>query len=437
MLLVRALADDKTSMGVWALYLSIITIFEMVKQGLLRNPTIKFLGLSEYAGKKKEVQSSALAMNVTFSIIVIIIVLASGSAFAAAMKAPALAPMLWWSTVFVLLLIPFNHYEVLLQANYLFQRIFWGYIVRQGVFFAGVAGMFFFFRSSLTLLHLVLLQIVSLSSGVIVLYAGASSYRIKGFHYDGKILRRMFAFGKYIFGTNLFSNVARYFDHFITANALDPISGKEFVSYYNAVSRINNMMDVPSLAAADVLFPKNVETLETHGLGRVKYYFERMMGTILSIVVPLSLFIFIFPGFIVHIIAGGRGYEGVIPILQLTILFNLNRPLGYQFGSTLDAVGKPVVNFWTSAGLMVFGLISTYFFLNHFGGIGAAYATVLNNIVSCAVMVLILKKFIHLEVRNIFRYVLTSYQDMYLMVKKVVGRKDIAASQSSSTGNQP
>jgi lipopolysaccharide exporter len=55
------------------------------------------------------------------------------------------------------------------------------------------------------------------------------------------------------------------------------------------------MLDVPSLAAADVLFPKNVETLETDGLGRVKYYFERMMGTILALIVPISLVIFLLP----------------------------------------------------------------------------------------------------------------------------------------------
>lgn len=436
MLLVRAFADDKSSMGVWALYLSIITIFEAVKQGLLRNPTIKFLSLTEYANKKKEVQSSALAMNVAFSLFTILIVLLSGNAFAASMKSAALAPMLWWSTIFVVLLIPFNHYEVLLQAHYQFQKIFWGYLVRQGIFFGGTVAMYFFFRGSFTLLNLVLLQIVALLSGVIVLYFGTSPYRLRGFHYEGKIVKHMFSFGKYIFGTNLFSNVARYFDHFITANTLDPVTGKEFVSYYNAVSRINNMMDVPSLAAADVLFPKNVETLETHGLGRVKYYFERMMGTILSIIVPLSIFIFIFPGLIVHIIAG-HGYEGVIPILQLTILFNLNRPLGYQFGSTLDAIGKPVINFWTSGALMTFNLITTYIFLHRFGGMGAAYATVLNNIVSCVVMVLILKKFIHLEVRNIFKYIFTSYQDIFGMVKKILGRKNIPASQPSSTSNQP
>ncbi len=59
------------------------------------------------------------------------------------------------------------------------------------------------------------------------------------------------------------------------------------------------MIDVPSLAAADVLFPKNVETLETDGLGKVKYYLERMMGTILALIVPLSLIIFLFPKLII------------------------------------------------------------------------------------------------------------------------------------------
>ncbi len=60
----------------------------------------------------------------------------------------------------------------------------------------------------------------------------------------------------------------------------------DIVAYYNVVSRINNMMDVPSVAIADVLFPKNVEAMATTGTEKVRYYFERMVGTIISILAP-------------------------------------------------------------------------------------------------------------------------------------------------------
>ncbi len=61
----------------------------------------------------------------------------------------------------------------------------------------------------------------------------------------------------------------------------------------------------------------------------MKYYFERMIGTIMALVVPVSIFIFIFG--VLSIIAGHDYLDGqTILILQITIIANLIRPLGYH-----------------------------------------------------------------------------------------------------------
>lgn len=420
MLLVRAFGDDAASMTVWALYLTILTLFETVKQGMLRNPTIKFLGMAEYADKKKEVQSSALAMNIFFSAIIVILIVFCSQWLASLFKSPELSSLLWWSIAIVMLFIPFNHYEVLLQAHYQFKKIFVAYLIRQGIFFGGIVVLYFFYPAYFTPLNLVWLQTASLVAGVIILFFATSPYRLRGYHHDYTIIKKMFHFGKYIFGTNLFANIARTVDHFITASLLSPEVGKKYVAYYNVSGRINNMMDVPTLATADVLFPKNVETLETDGLGKVKYYFERMIGTIMAIVVPISLFIVVFPNLVVLIIAGKEYYKtDAALILQISIIANLVRPLGYHFGSTLDALGKPVINFMSSAFLMTVSLVVTYFGLLYFGGRGAAYALILYNLISLFVMVAVLKKYIHLEIRNIPKYMFACYKDIFAMLGKL------------------
>jgi O-antigen/teichoic acid export membrane protein len=413
--LLRALADKPQGVetyGIWSMYVTIITLFETIKQGLLRNPTIKFLGLAEYVDKKKEVQSSALTINIVCSLLVVLLFTFGGGAIARFNKMPELIPLLSWSVLFVVLLIPYNHYEILLQAHYQFSKIFWAYFVRQAIFFTGVFLLSFVFPQYLTLLNLALVQIFALGVGSVILFFATSAYRLRGFHYDLGIMRQMFHFGKYIFGTNLFSSVARSFDHFITAATLSSSLGKAYVGYYNVVARVNNMLDVPSLAAADVLFPKNVHTLETDGIGKVKYYFERMMGTILALIIPLSLGIFIFPKLIIMVLAGPKMIEAV-PILQLTILFSLVRPLGFQFGSTLDAIGKPQVNFYVSVFLTLFNLGAVWLGLHHFGGIGAAYGTIIYNTVSFFVLIGILKKYVHVEVGNIFKYMFQAYKDLF------------------------
>lgn len=170
------------------------------------------------------------------------------------------------------------------------------------------------------------------------------------------------------------------------------------------------MVDIPSLAAADVLYPKNVRVLEEEGEEKVKYYFEQIAGTILAFIVPISLFIFFFPRLIIYIIAGPEYYPAVF-ILQLTILFSISRPLSYQFGSTLDAIGKPQVNFIVNAILMLFNLLVTWLLLKIYGGPGAAYAIVIYYTISAIVMIIVLKKHINISSSNIVRVMMNRYYE--------------------------
>lgn len=407
----------KTDYSEWGLYLTTITLFETIKQGLLRNPTIKFMGLQQYAQNQKAVQSAALLINIVTTFLGILLFTVASKWIAGFIQSPGIDTLLQISVLFLILLIPFNHFEILLQANFAFSKIFWAYFARQGLFFGGILILYFFLPQQFTVLNLVYLQIVSLLLGTVILYFQVQPYRIKGFAWNKNIVINMFQFGKFIFGTNLFANISRNFDQYITANALGPAASSYWVANYNLVSRINNMMDVPSLAAADVLFPKNVTAIEEKGLGQVKYYFERMVGTILAVIVPLSLFIFIFPKFVIYILAD-TNYYSAIHILQVTILFGIVRPISYQYGSTLDAIGKPALNFYTNLLFMAVNLGLTYLALSRFGGEGAAYATVLNNIIIFIIMMLVLKKHVHVETKNIFIYMFQTYKIIFNKILK-------------------
>jgi O-antigen/teichoic acid export membrane protein len=117
--------------GIWSLFLLIVSITEMIKQGLLRNPMIKFLSVPEYANQKDQVQSTALFINIAFSIFAILVFVFLGSFIAGFLKSPHLKELLLCNTIFVLLLIPFNHCEVVLQANFKYPKIFYAYFLRQ------------------------------------------------------------------------------------------------------------------------------------------------------------------------------------------------------------------------------------------------------------------------------------------------------------------
>ncbi|HUQ66065.1 MAG TPA: polysaccharide biosynthesis C-terminal domain-containing protein [Flavitalea sp.] len=410
MILVRGFST--TTNGVWALYITLFSLFEAVKQGLLRNVTIKFLAQKDYKEKSQAIQSTSIFINTIFSLVIVSVVFSLDDQIAAWLKAPSLQTLLIASSANVLLLIPFNHCEILLQFRYRFDSLFRAAFIRQGFFFTGLMFLYFFFPERFTLINVLLIQIFALLAALIYIYKQAREMVFGRFIYDAELTMKFFHFGKYTFGTNLFSGLSRSFDHFITAATLGAIEGKNYVAFYNTVARINNMVDVPSLAAADVLYPKNVEALENEGIEKVKYYFEQVTGTIIAFIVPLSLFIFIFPKFIIYIIAGPDYYPAIV-LLQLTILFSMVRPLSYQFGSTLDAIGKPSINFTANVLLMILNLVLTTLFLKIYGGIGAAYATMIYYCLSMIVMLIILKKYIKIEAGNILKYSLKRYTDLF------------------------
>jgi O-antigen/teichoic acid export membrane protein len=184
------------------------------------------------------------------------------------------------------------------------------------------------------------------------------------------------------------------------------------------------MMDVPSIAIADVLFPKNVEAMATSGSDKVRYYFERMVGTIISILAPISILIFLIPHLFILILAGSK-YYAAVPILQTVILFSFLRPFSYQFGTTMDAIGKPRINFWVNLLTMSLSYGFMYLGLRYTGWLGAAYGTVVSAIFSFLIMYTVLNKTIGVRLSETFKWVWLSYREIYDNFKKITGKKDM------------
>ena len=417
--LVRHISPEDN--GVWSLFLTIVTLIEVIKQGLLRNPLIKFLGMPE--NDKDQVQSTIIAINLVFSIVVILLVVLAGTLIASFLRTPHLYDLLLWNIVFILLLVPFNHCEVLLQAHFKYQQIFIAYFFRQGLFMIGVTLMVYVFPEYLSLENLVLLQTASLLVGTILIFISSRPFLPKKWEFSADLTKRILQFGKYVFGTNVFSNLSRFADHFVTANAIpDAVLSKRYVSYYNAVARINNLIDTPSVAVSDVLFPKNVQALELEGIEKVKYYFERMVGSIISIVLPASIIIMLLPKFTLLMIAGPKYLEAA-NILRIVMLIAILRPFFYQFGTTMDAIGKPELNFWYNLLLMGINFSFTYAGLYYLGRDGAAWALVAHHIVSLIIVYGVLKRHVNIQMRNIIGYVFSNYGHAFQLLRKTLDRR--------------
>lgn len=371
--------------------------------------------MPQYEYRRNEVESSSFILNLLFSIVVSALLFILGKPLSGWLQSEALNELIPGGIVILLIGIFFSHFEMILQAKFKFAEIFKANFTRQFIFFLGVI-ILRFFPNYFLLGNILLLQILGITVGTVMIYFYAHPYQEKHFRFNNGLFIHMVHFGKYTFGTNLFSQAGRSFDQTLTAMLLDPVSGKLYVSYYNVVNRINNMMDVPSLAAADVSFPKNVEAVKEEGLEKVRYYFERMAGSIIAIMIPITLLILLVPKLVLLVI-GGKEYLPAASILQLALLFGWVRPVSYQFGSVMDAIGKPQLNFKVNFIFFCISLLLHLIFISSIGGFGGAVAIAVLNILMFVTMVWLLKKHIGVRPSGILVSTRQAYTQFFSMIR--------------------
>ena len=163
---------------------------------------------------------------------------------------------------------------------------------------------------------------------------------------------------------------------------------------------------------------KNVQAMEQEGISKVKYYFEQVAGSVLAIMLPVSLLLFIFPQEALKLI-GGRDYLGAGLILRIAVVVGMVRPLTFLFGSVMDSIGKPQMNFYINLGLLIISFLLHAFFIVQYGGMGAAYALPIQYGITLVVMYIALRKTIGFQASAI----ISSFQQTYNRLRKIAKSK--------------
>ncbi|RPD38146.1 flippase [Chitinophaga barathri] len=403
LILTRTLS--KSDMGTWNLFLVYTAIIEVIRHSLIKNAVIKYLNTT---GKEAHthIHSASFTLNAitTLSLaLLIILFIAPVSNF---LNAPSLAEVMYYFLPGLLLLIPFSHFEWVQNANADFKGIFWAYLTRQGVSFGLII-------ISLVLhLHITLIMLVLYYNAGILCGAFVSGYFAKKFltghlKIDMAWTKKLWMFGRYVFGTNISASVFRNTDQFVISSYLSTAS----VALYGVCLRISNLVDVPSQVLADILFPKSAQMMEAGNMEKVRFYYEKAVGAVLAIGVPVSIFILLLPKLVLFIIAG-PAYEEAAPILQITILYGLFLPFIKQFGTIMDSIGLPKTNFAVTTITAICNIFICWGFTRRFGLMGAAYGTMTSYGICFIITQVILYKKIGSSLSNTFRHMILFYPDI-------------------------
>jgi O-antigen/teichoic acid export membrane protein len=303
----------------------------------------------------------------------------------------------------------FSHFEAIQQSHLDFKGVLVGYLVRQVLFFLCLT-IHFLTGKPFLLPHLAAYLSISILAGSIVLYIYSRKYLNHNFRPEKKSIKKIFGYGGYIFGSGVMSNIFSNVDQVMTAAFIS----NSAVAFYNTASKINGLVDIPSYAAADIIFPKiSKASSDDDSANKVKYLYERMVGVLLSFTTPAAIFIIIFPKFVITIIAGAK-YVEAAPILQLYMITGLMRPMQNQAANLLNSVGKPSLCFIINTVSLAINLVISYICLKSFGFYGAAIATLIAGGIGFTIWYFVMKKEIQLQFSNVVKYVFSTYRDMYV-----------------------
>ncbi|MDX1373513.1 MAG: oligosaccharide flippase family protein, partial [Nitrososphaeraceae archaeon] len=225
-------------------------------------------------------------------------------------------------------------------------------------------------------------------------------------------VKRLWHFGKYGFYTNLSNSGLTSTDHFLIGGLVSTAS----VAIYNASARITNIFIIPSVAIADILYPKSVAAQTEKGTSEVRDLYEKAVGATLVPMIPVMVVISLFPELFIELLAGEKYLEAA-SILRVAILGILILPFLKQFGTIMNTIDKPHYNFYFVLLLAITNLGSNYIFITKFGIIGAAYGTLTSYFVGFIASQIILKKLIGASIFKVLKNTLYFYRKAIEIVK--------------------
>lgn len=407
-MLIRALGPD--NWGVWVLFLTVCALLEVTRMGLIQNALVKSLSAEEESEHGK-INTASLFLNLGLTILFafLLYVLAP---FFGQLWDESIIPLLHVYALTTLVLTPMYQSNFILQANLSFKGIFLSNLLRQGPFFFFVLYLWLLDKP-IILAELAQFQVLAAFLGSTIAVYHAWPF----FNFSKKIdwgwIKKLIDFGKYAVSTNLSVILYKNMDKMMLGGMISTTS----VAIYDLAIRITNLMEIPTFSAAAVVFPQSAREMATKGKEGVKKMYEQLVGGILALLVPIILFIEIFPEFIILIIAGEQ-YLPAAPLLRITILFGLFLPFGSQMGTVLESIGKPNINFYCTLLGFVLNIIFNFLFISWLGITGAAYGTLTTYMITFVVTQIILYKILKVNTLNVFKYMWEFYQKGFDMMKE-------------------
>ncbi|OEK00910.1 hypothetical protein BFP97_05020 [Roseivirga sp. 4D4] len=180
----------------------------------------------------------------------------------------------------------------------------------------------------------------------------------------------LLSFGKYVSATNLMSMVFHKSDVLMIAFFMDPTA----VAIFHFATKIMNYAELPLHALSQVIYPRISASYQSPRTGDLNTEYGSSVLRLLVFVIPICLILIMFNREIISILSSVdySNSSQLIIILSVGMIF---KPIGRVLGLTLDAIGKPEINFRMLLISVALNLVMNALLIPIYGLPGAAIAT--------------------------------------------------------------
>jgi lipopolysaccharide exporter len=401
---------SKETFGIWALFLSVTTLVELARNGLIQNALIKHLTTAE-EDLKKEIITASLALNVILTSVSAVCLYFIAPILAEYWHSPLLLPMFRYYIFTTVILIFFSQFNFIQQANFDFKGIMISNLLRQSCFFFYVLFLFLTHREP-DLVQMVNFQSFAAFLGAIVSILYVRKYIAFSKKVNWEWVSKLFHYGKFVFGTNISSVFLKTSDQMILGHLRTTVH----VGSYNATARISNLFEVPINSIAMIVFPQSSKRIHEEGISAAKQLYEKSVAVMLCLILPGILFVCLFPKFILYVLAS-KQYIDMAFVLQLVVVQNLFLPFLRQFGTILDSAGRPQFNFYfilANAGL---NIVVNYFMISAYGVEGAAGGSLIVCIICTLFTIWYMRREFDISIKNTLLNTVNFYPVLATLVK--------------------
>lgn len=352
---------DVASFGTWALYITLVSIVDGLRQGLLQNGLTR--ALIQQPKAQGSLVSSGLLINYGFiAIISLLLVLV---AYLFNDDSSALITLLPHAGKSLFGLGTLQFLNILYFSREQFKNYFISNLLYLIVFISGLILLHFY--GQLTFTTAINLQCVAvLPSAVYYLIQNPLQKTLPTLAQ----IKELLDFGKYIAGTNLLSMLFHKADILMLAFFTDPVA----VAMFHFATKIVGYAELPLNALSQVIYPKLASSYHQHGVTHLKQTYVSSIVNLLLMAIPVIIGVIMFRSTIISLLSTDI-YSSVSPLIVILCLAGIFKPFGRVFGLTLDAMGKPQINLQMLSLSLIVNIVMNLILIPSYGVLGAAIAT--------------------------------------------------------------